>query len=110
MFCTAVRAEWTYSRPPKCFNTTFASVRNIIIDVFANKYSASVQQEIYDTGKVVVEKHPEVQDIHFSLPNIHIFHYDINRFGLRNDDEVYVPFREPSGLIEAKISRARAAL
>jgi urate oxidase len=56
-------------------------------------------------GKKILESISEVDQVWFSLPNKHIFIYDLARFGIENNSEVFQPQTDPSGLIEGTISR-----
>jgi urate oxidase len=53
----------------------------------------------------VLDARPEVERIHFSLPNKHHLLYDLARFGLENDNEVFHATNEPYGLIEGTVER-----
>jgi len=57
-------------------------------------------------GEAVLEGRPEIDRIHFSLPNKHHLLYDLARFGLENENEIFYPTNEPYGLIEGTIERA----
>jgi urate oxidase len=56
-------------------------------------------------GEAVLEKFSDIAEISFSLPNIHCLPIDFTRFGLENDNRIFVPTDEPHGLIEARLSR-----
>jgi urate oxidase len=60
-------------------------------------------------GEAVLAAHAEVERIHLSLPNRHHLLFDLDRFGERNDNEVFEATTEPYGLIEGTIERASAA-
>ena len=47
----------------------------------------------------------DIDEVRFSLPNKHHFLVDLEPFGLRNDNEVYVAADRPYGLIEATVLR-----
>jgi urate oxidase len=55
-----------------------------------------------------IEARPEVQRISFSLPNKHHLLYDLSRFGVENDHEIFHATDEPYGLIEGTVERAPA--
>ena len=55
----------------------------------------------------LLEAHPEVERIHFSLPNKHHLLYDLSRFGLDNPNEIFHATTEPYGLIEGTVERAK---
>jgi urate oxidase len=57
-------------------------------------------------GEAVLAERPEVERISFSLPNKHHLLYDLQRFGLDNDNEIFQPTDEPYGLIEGTVERA----
>ena len=85
-----------------------SSITEIILDVFANSFSPSVQFTLYEMGKKVLERVPEVVDISFAMPNIHHFHVDLSPFGLDNTGNnrtIYNPVNQPSGLITATLAR-----
>jgi urate oxidase len=54
----------------------------------------------------VLEARPEVQRIAFSLPNKHHLLYDLARFGVENEHEIFHATDEPYGLIEGTVERA----
>jgi len=84
------------------FDKIYNGVRQITLDIFANHDSPSVQNSLYRMGKVILEKFKEIKEISYSLPNKHVFSYDLERFGLKNsgkDLTVYMPISEPSGRI-----------
>jgi urate oxidase len=56
----------------------------------------------------VLEARPEIERIRFSLPNKHHLLYDLSRFGLENDHEIFHATDEPYGLIEGTVERAAA--
>ena len=73
--------------------------------MFADHDSESVQHTLFAMGNEVIEKFPVVEEISFSLPNIHCLPVDISRFGMENRNCIFVPTDEPHGLIEATITR-----
>ena len=56
-------------------------------------------------GKRVLEAHPEVDEIKFSMPNLHHFLVDLAPFGRDNPGEVFFAADRPYGLIEATVTR-----
>ena len=65
-------------------------------------------------GEKVLSLAPDLVDISYSLPNKHVFTYDLKRFGVENkvgeSSVVLYPVADPSGLIVATIGRASAKL
>lgn len=105
IFCTSVKTSWVYSNPEAATGKTWRDVRQTILETFAEHDSLSVQHTLYAMGEAVLEKFPDVVEISFSLPNIHCLPVDFTRFGLENDNRIFIPTDEPHGLIEARLSR-----
>jgi urate oxidase len=74
--------------------------------VFADHDSPSVQASIWIIGKAILERHPEVDAIDMTMPNLHHWTVDLSPFGIANDREVYVSTTEPHGLIQATVHRS----
>ena len=105
IFCTSVKADWRYSNTNAATGDIWRNVRQTIIETFAEHNSLSVQHTLYAMGEAVLEKYSDIAEIAFSLPNIHCLPIDFTRFGLENDNRIFVPTDEPHGLIEARLSR-----
>jgi len=115
VFCTSITSNWSYNSDSLSnkninFDSIFTSVRHQILEWFSQKYSNSVQQVEYETGLAILERVPEIDEIYFAMPNIHILLFDVERFGLKNQDEIYYPTDDPSGFIEATITRKKSKL
>jgi urate oxidase len=105
IFSTAIKATWRYSSADDATDDIFASIRTTILRVFAEHDSLSVQHTLYAMGKAVLNEHDVVDEIAFSLPNIHCLPVDMTKFGQRSDNRIFVPTDEPHGLIEARLAR-----
>ena len=57
-------------------------------------------------GEAVLEAVPEIARVRFALPNRHHLLYDLSRFGLENDHEIFHATTEPYGLIEGTVERS----
>jgi urate oxidase len=102
---TAVKATWRYSSPPVVEKNSWHEVRETILETFANHDSLSVQHTLYAMGEAVLEKFSQVEEIDMSLPNIHFLPVNLAKFGLENENCIFLPTDEPHGLIEARLSR-----
>ncbi len=60
---------------------------------------------MYETGKNVIEKINDVNEISLSMPNKHYLLFNLGQFGMENNNEIFIPTDEPFGLIEAVIKR-----
>ncbi|MEJ7624767.1 MAG: factor-independent urate hydroxylase [Pyrinomonadaceae bacterium] len=105
IFATSVKANWLYEDPEAAAGNVWHRVRKTIIETFSEHDSLSVQHTLYAMGKAVLENFPEIVEISFSLPNIHYLPIDFSRFGLENDNRIFLPTDEPHGLIEARLRR-----
>jgi urate oxidase len=107
IMATVVTARWTYPRGAQVdFSRVWESVRATVLEAFGDHYSPSVQFTLHRMGEAVLEAHPDVERIHFSLPNKHHLLYDLSRFGLDNPNEIFHATSEPYGLIEGTVERS----
>jgi urate oxidase len=105
IFCTAVKANWRYVSPEAATEELWSGVRQTILDTFASHDSLSVQHTLHAMGEAVLDAHPAVTEIAFSLPNIHCIPVDVTRFGEADNDAIFLPTEEPHGLIEGRLRR-----
>ncbi|MFL6452174.1 MAG: factor-independent urate hydroxylase [Bryobacteraceae bacterium] len=105
LFGTVISADWSYSRPDIEFNGTFARVREVMMRAFSEHRSLSVQQTLFAMAEAVLADCELVEEIHLKLPNKHCLLVDLERFGLENPNQIFVPIDEPSGYIEARVTR-----
>ena len=103
---TVVTVNWAYNTTDVSFGETWRGVRETVLATFTDHYSPSAQNTLYRMGSAVLERFPEIEWIHFSLPNRHQLLYDLGRFGMENDNEVFHASAEPYGLIEGTVERA----
>ncbi|MFE5741991.1 factor-independent urate hydroxylase [Streptomyces celluloflavus] len=103
------RFDWTGdAQPMPDWEHSYEQVRTHLLQAFAETYSLSLQQTLYQMGSRVIEHRPEVEEIRFSMPNKHHFLVDLEPFGLENDTAdgaVYHAADRPYGLIEATVLR-----
>ena len=102
---TVVTAKWVYDTTEVDFNETWRGVKDRILTTFTDHYSPSVQNTLYLTGEAVLQQFSEIEKIHFSFPNRHHILYDLERFGIENDKEIFHADAEPYGLIEGWVER-----
>jgi urate oxidase len=106
ILATIITARWSYGNADVEFGAAWRGVRQTILEAFCDHYSPSVQFTLHHMGEAVLAERPEVERISFSLPNKHHLLYDLKRFGLENDNEIFQPTDEPYGLIEGTVERA----
>jgi urate oxidase len=106
LFGTAITAEWTYREGEHSYGDLWHTVRQILLEVFAEHDSLGVQHTLHAMGESVLERVAEIDEIRISMPNRHCLLVDLAPFGLDNPNEVFVPTDEPHGIIEATLRRA----
>ncbi|GAA1324724.1 factor-independent urate hydroxylase [Leucobacter albus] len=105
ILATSVTARWLFNTTDVDFNASYDSVKQILLETFTNHYSRALQETQYLMGKAVLEAHPEIDEIKFSMPNLHHFALDLSPYGLENDNEVFWAAHSPYGLIEGTLRR-----
>ncbi|UPZ28188.1 urate oxidase [Streptomyces sp. LRE541] len=110
ILATEVSARWRFNwtddeQPMPDWEDSYAQVRGHMLQAFAQTYSLSLQQTLYQMGARIIENRDEIDEVRFSLPNKHHFLVDLEPFGLKNDNEVYFAADRPYGLIEATVLR-----
>src|ERR1700720_768733 len=103
ILATTIYADWLYRENASEFDSTWHSVRETMLQAFANHNSESLQHTLYAMGEVVLRKFPGIREIHLSLPNKHYNLVDLSPFHLENPKEIFLPTDEPHGLIEATL-------
>ncbi|MYR73936.1 MULTISPECIES: factor-independent urate hydroxylase [unclassified Streptomyces] len=113
ILATDVSAKWRYNwtddeqRMPN-WEKSYRQARTHMLEAFAETYSLSLQQTLYQMGSRIINSQSEIDEIRFSLPNNHHFLVDLEPFGLKNDTAdgaVYFAADRPYGLIEATVLR-----
>ena len=105
ILATSLTATWRYRDLDVEFTPTWNAVRRMLLDVFAEHQSESVQHTLYAMGQAVLDNIDIVSAIRIVMPNKHHLPVDLSRLGLPNRNEVFVPTDEPYGLIEATLTR-----
>jgi urate oxidase len=106
ILATIITARWSYRGRDVDYGAGWREVRRAILEAFCDHYSPSVQFTLHHMGKAVLDARPEVERISFSLPNKHHLLYDLERFGLENQNEIFHATNEPYGLIEGTVERS----
>jgi urate oxidase len=107
IMATMISASWRFGGHAEHvdFDASFDAVGATLLDVLAEHHSPSVQASVWIVGRAILERHPEVDEVRMSLPNLHHWLVDLAPFGQPNEDEIFVATREPHGLIEATVRR-----
>jgi urate oxidase len=110
IMCTVVTASWEFDGVPADYDAAFEAARDAILSTFGDHYSPSVQYTLLRLGEAVLAAVPEIARVSFALPNRHHLLFDLARFGLENDHEIFQATTEPYGLIEGTVERSPAGV
>jgi urate oxidase len=102
---TVLDADWTYRSGNLDFNVEYARIRSTLLDIFANHASESVQHTLYDMAIAALRSFDALTEVHLTMPNRHRILVDLSKFGLDNPNQIFLPLDQPSGHIEARVSR-----
>jgi urate oxidase len=106
ILATSLTATWRHaSSDPIGWNASYDEVRSVLLETFASTYSHALQETLWQMGRAVLERRPDLAEISFSAPNKHHHLVDLAPFGVPNDGEVFVAADRPYGLIEATVTR-----
>ena len=109
ILATSMTARWRYASAGGAsarYGVLYDAVRRTLLAAFAGHDSRSVQHTLYAMGQEVLDSHREVSEISITMPNKHHLPVDVERFGIANANEIFLPTAEPYGLIEATLKRA----
>lgn len=105
ILATNVTAIWEYNVPEADYPAVWRAVLDQVLTTFGDHYSPSAQNTLYRMGEAVLRRLPQIERIHFSLPNKHHIPYNLERFGLENGNTIFHADAEPYGLIEGWVER-----
>ncbi|MBD8507139.1 urate oxidase [Hoyosella sp. G463] len=105
VMATSLVAQWRFAGVEVAWDEAFAEIRQIVVATFATQHSKALQQTLYAIGQGILEARPEVVEVRMSAPNKHHFVYDLARFGIENNNEVFHADDRPYGLIQATVAR-----
>ncbi|MFH8798736.1 factor-independent urate hydroxylase [Streptomyces sp. NPDC017936] len=113
ILATRVSGRWRFgwtddAQQAPDWERSYEQTRKHLLQAFAETYSLSLQQTLYQMGARIIDHRDEIDEVRLSLPNQHHFLVDLEPFGLENDTAdgaVYFAADRPYGLIEATILR-----
>ena len=96
-------AEWEYSTG---IDDLEAVVIDLMLEVFSEMYSSSVQRTLFQMGEAALETFPDLSRIRLSLSNKHYLNIDLSKLGRPADQKkIFLPTDDPFGCIEAVVAR-----
>jgi urate oxidase len=108
IMATSLKAQWLHDGSDADWGKSYDTVLQAMLDAFAGHHSLALQHTLYEMGAAVINGQPGIAEIRFSAPNKHHFIYDLGRFGVENNNEVFHVDDRPYGLIEATVRRDNA--
>lgn len=105
VLATSLSASWAYDRDEVDYPVARERIREALLSSFADHKSLSVQHTLYAMGEAALKAVEEVESIHIEMPNKHNLPVDLSSFGMENPHEILMPIDEPSGYIEATLTR-----
>src|SRR5262245_31635503 len=109
ILATKVEARWRYDSTELDYPAGREACRGAIVRSFAtHDRSRSVQHTLWHMGTAVLEASPIVEEVTFSLPNLHHIALDLSFCGRKNQGQVFVVTDRPSGRIEGTVRRSEA--
>jgi urate oxidase len=105
VMATSLVAQWRFTTNDLDWNDVYPGIKSQLVKQFAVVQSLALQQTLYEMGKAVLESYPVIAEVRLSAPNRHHFRYDLSRFGLENNNEVFHADDRPFGLIQATVTR-----
>ena len=105
ILATEVKATWQYSDNEIPFAVYWHGVREAIVETLVEHESLSMQNTLHSIAEAVLERYGDIAEIHLWVPNKDFRLVDLGKFGLENNNEVFVPAEEAYELIEARLRR-----
>ncbi|HEY7660079.1 MAG TPA: urate oxidase [Actinomycetota bacterium] len=110
ILATRLEAEWRYARTDLDHAAERAAAAEAIVRAFVrHDESRSVQHTLWHMGTAVLEACPNIEEVRFSMPNLHHIAADLEAIGGTNDGVVFVVTDAPSGQIEGTVRRSADA-
>ena len=76
-----------------------------MLKTFATHDSKSVQQTLFAMAVEALAAVPGLLEVTLTMPNIHNILVDLKPFGQDNPNEIFMPISDPSGYIQARVTR-----
>jgi urate oxidase len=98
-------AQWWHTSEDVDWGKSYDTVVQTILETYGNHYSMGHQQTLFEVGTAVLNEQPQIAEIRITAPNLHHFVYDLTRFGVENNNEVFHADDRPYGLQEVTVQR-----
>lgn len=105
IFSTECDITWIYETVPADPEHLYQAIRENLLHTFATHKSLSVQHTLYAMGDAVLKTFPEVKEITLKMPNKHHILFNLQQFGMDNNNEIFIATDEPYGYITGTLTR-----
>jgi len=106
IMATSIDADWvTNDKFGDDFDGDYNAIVGAIVKAFATNHSLGVQQTIQHMGDAALAACSAIDSISFTLPNLHRIPFNLEPFGLKFENDIFVATDEPYGLIKGTITR-----
>jgi urate oxidase len=102
---TVIGADWLYSEEDAQFGPLWHAVRKMLLEIFAEHDSQSLQHTLYAMGEAILGNFENIREIHLSLHGKPFYLADLAPLGMDNPSTVFLPTREPYPAIEATLKK-----
>jgi urate oxidase len=107
IIATKVDADWQYNPTSADFPAAAAAIDGAILRTFATQHSLGVQQTLLAMGEAALAASSAIDSISFELPNQHRIPFNLEPFGLKFENDIFVATDEPYGLIKGTVARGK---
>ncbi|MBC7826987.1 MAG: urate oxidase [Chitinophagaceae bacterium] len=107
ILATKCEVSWRYNSHKLDFSSLYTSIRATLLKTFAHHKSLSVQQTLYAMGEEVLKECRDVEEISLIMPNKHHILFNLEQFGMDNNNEIFIATDEPFGYITGTIVREK---
>ena len=105
IFSTSCEVSWLYKGIKLNYDSLYNDIRNCLLQSFASHKSLSVQHTLYAMGEEVLKKFDSVEEISLKMPNKHHILFNLDQFGMENNNEIFIATDEPYGYITGTVVR-----
>lgn len=102
---TTVEARWWYGDLGVDFGAAREAIVGAMLEVFATRFSPSAQQTLREMGEAALGACAGIEEVTIELPNQHRIPFNLEPFGLKFENDIFVTTDEPHGLIKGTVAR-----
>lgn len=103
---TQCEITWQYANGEHDFDTLYNQIRETLLKTFAGHHSLSVQHTLYAMGEEVLKTFDVVREVTLKMPNKHHIPFNLEQFGVKNDNAIFIASDAPYGYITGTVVRS----